>query len=215
VEFHGRGDLETEKNRSAQGEGQVKNRQDGESRSERSVGVQAVTIEDNSSRRPTRSCASELQPLADVEEFCGKIKAGKDSQPAPTSCWSRASRRLIAKAGVSRKPSSARRPYHSAGADRDLITAASEPAEIFACLGQWSDARPWCWCRRSTGAHPRGVPAREEGGSRNDGEKNGGTRATRQCSDRGGNSRAESLRDVEPTRCRRLHDGLRLQGDEE
>jgi phosphoenolpyruvate phosphomutase len=33
------------------------------------------------------------QPLADIDEFCGKIKAGKDSQATTTSRSSRASKR--------------------------------------------------------------------------------------------------------------------------
>src|SRR5947199_6882841 len=44
------------------------------------VGVAGVTIEDKLFPKTNSFLRSELQPLADVEEFCGKIKAGKDSQ---------------------------------------------------------------------------------------------------------------------------------------
>ncbi len=73
------------------------------------VGVAGVVIEDKLFPKTNSFLRSELQPLADIAEFCGKIKAGKDSQHdadfvliAP---WKRSSR-----AGVFRRRSSARRP---------------------------------------------------------------------------------------------------------
>ena len=47
------------------------------------VGVAGVTIEDKLFPKTNSFLRSEQQPLADVEEFCGKIKAGKDSQADP------------------------------------------------------------------------------------------------------------------------------------
>src|SRR2546425_4892706 len=44
------------------------------------VGVAGVTIEDKLFPKTNSFLRSELQPLADVEEFCGKIKAGKRSE---------------------------------------------------------------------------------------------------------------------------------------
>src|SRR3989454_8088444 len=43
------------------------------------VGVAGVTIEDKLFPKTNSFLRSELQPLADVDEVCGKIKAGKDS----------------------------------------------------------------------------------------------------------------------------------------
>jgi len=42
--------------------------------------VAGVTIEDKLFPKTNSFLRSEQQPLADIEEFCGKIKAGKDSQ---------------------------------------------------------------------------------------------------------------------------------------
>src|SRR5256714_2729320 len=47
------------------------------------VGAAGVTIEDKLFPKTNSFLRSERQPLADVEEFCGKIKAGKDSQGHP------------------------------------------------------------------------------------------------------------------------------------
>ena len=47
------------------------------------VGVAGVTIEDKHFPKTNSFLRSERQPLADVDEFCGKIKAGKDSQNDP------------------------------------------------------------------------------------------------------------------------------------
>ena len=42
-------------------------------------GIAAVCIEDKQFPK-TNSFVGQVQPLADIDEFCGKIKAGKDSQ---------------------------------------------------------------------------------------------------------------------------------------
>ncbi|HEU5323413.1 MAG TPA: isocitrate lyase/phosphoenolpyruvate mutase family protein, partial [Methylomirabilota bacterium] len=47
------------------------------------IGVAGVTIEDKLFPKTNSFLRAERQPLADVEEFCGKIKAGKDSQQDP------------------------------------------------------------------------------------------------------------------------------------
>jgi phosphoenolpyruvate phosphomutase len=47
------------------------------------AGVAGVTIEDKLFPKTNSFLRAELQPLADVDEFCGKIKAGKDSQQDP------------------------------------------------------------------------------------------------------------------------------------
>src|SRR5882762_10274307 len=101
------------------------------------VGVAGVTIEDKLFPKTNSFLRSELQPLADVEEFCGKIKAGKDSQTdadfvlvarveALSVCW-----------GL---PEATKRSEASlrAGADAFLLPRRhSDPAEIFAFLDEW------------------------------------------------------------------------------
>ena len=52
-------------------------------RSSSSAASRACASRTSSSRRPTASSTAKRQPLADIDEFCGKIKAGKDSQSDP------------------------------------------------------------------------------------------------------------------------------------
>ena len=56
-------------------------------------GIAAVCIEDKLFPKTNSFIAGESQPLADMDEFCGKIKAGKDGQTNPDFASSRASRR--------------------------------------------------------------------------------------------------------------------------
>ena len=51
-----------------------------------SIGVAGVCIEDKLFPKTNSFIAGENQPLADIDEFCGKIKAGKDSQLDPDFC---------------------------------------------------------------------------------------------------------------------------------
>ena len=48
-------------------------------------GIAGICIEDKLFRK-TNSFIGDGQPLADIDEFCGKIKAGKDSQLDTDSC---------------------------------------------------------------------------------------------------------------------------------
>src|SRR5258707_13149600 len=85
---------------------------------------------------------SELQPLADVEEFCGKIKAGKDSQTDADFVLVARVEALIAGWGLAEAIKRAE-AHHRAGADAILIhNRQSSPARIFAFLDQWSDRAP-------------------------------------------------------------------------
>src|SRR4030095_6058815 len=81
---------------------------------------------------------SELQPLADIAEFCGKIKAGKDSQRDADFVLIARVEALIAGWGL---PEALKRAeaYQEAGADAILIhSRQSSPAEIFAFLAEWN-----------------------------------------------------------------------------
>src|ERR1700733_9168441 len=49
-------------------------------------GVAGVCIEDKQFPKTNSFIDGEQQPLADIDEFCGKIKAGKDSQSDPDFC---------------------------------------------------------------------------------------------------------------------------------
>src|SRR6184192_3565751 len=85
---------------------------------------------------------SELQPLADIDEFCGKIKAGKDSQTDADFVLVARVEALIAGWGLAEAIKRAE-AYHRAGADAILIhSRQSSPAEIFAFLDEWGNRAP-------------------------------------------------------------------------
>src|SRR3989440_1699497 len=178
------------------------------------VGAAGVTIEDKLFPKTNSFLRSERQPLADVEEFCGKIKAGKDSQGDPDFVVVARVEALIAGWGLAEAMRRAE-AYHRAGADAILIhSRQSSPAEIFPFLDEGSDRAPvvlvpteyWrtpteefrarrvsvvIWANHVLRA---AVPAMQATAAK--------IRA------------AQSLRDVEP-HVAPLHDVFRLQGDEE
>jgi phosphoenolpyruvate phosphomutase len=106
------------------------------------VGVAGVTIEDKQFPKTNSFLRSELQPLADIEEFCGKIKAGKDSQTDADFVLVARVEALIAGWGLAEAIKRAE-AYHRAGADAILIhSRQSTPAEIFAFLDEWGNRAP-------------------------------------------------------------------------
>jgi phosphoenolpyruvate phosphomutase len=106
------------------------------------VGVGGVTIEDKLFPKTNSFLRSEQQPLADVEEFSGKIKAGKDSQTDPDFVLVARVEALIAGWGLAEAIRRAE-AYHLAGADAILIhSRQSSAAEIFAFLDEWANRAP-------------------------------------------------------------------------
>jgi phosphoenolpyruvate phosphomutase len=106
------------------------------------VGVAGVTIEDKLFPKTNSFLRSERQPLADVDEFCGKIKAGKDSQADPDFVLVARVEALIAGWGLAEAIRRAE-AYHRAGADAILIhSKESSPAEIFSFLEAWGNRAP-------------------------------------------------------------------------
>lgn len=106
------------------------------------VGVGGVVIEDKLFPKTNSFLRSELQPLADIAEFCGKIKAGKDSQHDADFVLVARVEALIAGWGL---PEALKRAeaYHAAGADAILIhSKQSSPAEIFAFMAEWGQRSP-------------------------------------------------------------------------
>ena len=104
-------------------------------------GVAAVCLEDKLFPK-TNSFIGDHQPLADVDEFCGKIKAGKDS--AIRSDFSIVARveALIAGRGLDEALRRAE-AYHAAGADGILIHCKRQTAdEILAFAAEWAGPRP-------------------------------------------------------------------------
>jgi phosphoenolpyruvate phosphomutase len=106
------------------------------------IGVAGVTIEDKQFPKTNSFLRSEQQPLADTEEFCGKIKAGKDSQTDADFVLVARVEALIAGWGLAEAIKRAE-AYHAAGADAILIhSRQSSPAEIFAFLDEWGERAP-------------------------------------------------------------------------
>jgi phosphoenolpyruvate phosphomutase len=106
------------------------------------VGVAGVTIEDKLFPKTNSFLRSEQQPLAEIEEFCGKIKAGKDSQTDSEFVLVARVEALIAGWGLAEAIRRAE-AYHLAGADAILIhSRQSSAAEIFAFLDAWANRAP-------------------------------------------------------------------------
>jgi len=106
------------------------------------VGAGGVTIEDKLFPKTNSFLRADRQPLADMEEFVGKIKAGKDSQIDPDFVIVARVEALIAGWGLGEALKRAE-AYHLAGANAILIhSRQSSPAEIFAFLGEWGGRAP-------------------------------------------------------------------------
>ena len=84
----------------------------------------------------------ESQPLADIHEFCGRIKAGKDAQWCDDFVIVARCEALIAGWGLDEAMRRAE-AYHRAGADAILIhSARSNASEVVAFKQQWGDRSP-------------------------------------------------------------------------
>jgi phosphoenolpyruvate phosphomutase len=104
-------------------------------------GVAGVCIEDKLFPK-TNSFIGEEQPLADVDEFCGRIKAGKDSQTDDDFTLVARTEALISGRGLDEALRRAE-AYHAAGADAILIHSKKADAEeIFAFTERWGDRSP-------------------------------------------------------------------------
>ena len=103
--------------------------------------VAGVCIEDKLFPK-TNSFIGENQPLADLDEFCGKIKAGKDAQRDDDFNIVARVEALIAGWGLGEALKRAE-AYRAAGADAILIhSKLSRPDEILAFVKEWADRAP-------------------------------------------------------------------------
>jgi phosphoenolpyruvate phosphomutase len=103
--------------------------------------IAGVCIEDKLFPK-TNSFIGQGQPLADIDEFCGKIKAGKDSQTDDDFCIVARIEALISGWGLDEALRRAE-AYHAAGADALLIhSKISTAAEILAFMREWDDRSP-------------------------------------------------------------------------
>jgi phosphoenolpyruvate phosphomutase len=103
--------------------------------------IAAVCIEDKVFPK-TNSFLDGDQSLADIEEFCGKIKAGKDSQSDDGFSVIARVEALIAGRGLEEALRRAE-AYHAAGADGILIHSKQAVAdEILEFAGEWANRAP-------------------------------------------------------------------------
>ena len=104
-------------------------------------GIAGACIEDKLFPK-TNSFIGDGQPLADMEEFCGKIKAGKDSQADPDFVLVARVEALISGWGLDEALKRAH-AYRDAGADAVLIHSKQSNAnEIMSFMREWDDSCP-------------------------------------------------------------------------
>jgi len=106
------------------------------------LGVAGVCIEDKLFPKTNSFIDGDRQPLADMEEFAGKIKAGKDAQQNPDFSIVARVEAFVAGWGLGEALKRAD-AYHKAGADGILIHSASSRAdEVLAFKREWGDRSP-------------------------------------------------------------------------
>lgn len=104
--------------------------------------IAGVCIEDKQFPKTNSFINGRKQPLADIDEFCGKIKAGKDSQADDDFCIIARVEALIAGWGMSEALCRAE-AYHEAGADGILIhSQLSRPDEVLLFAQEWGGRSP-------------------------------------------------------------------------
>jgi phosphoenolpyruvate phosphomutase len=104
--------------------------------------IAAVCIEDKLFPKTNSFLKGGTQPLADMQEFCGKIKAGKDAQTDPDFCLIARVEAFICGWGLAEALRRAE-AYHQAGADAILIhSALSVPDEILSFKQEWGNRCP-------------------------------------------------------------------------
>jgi phosphoenolpyruvate phosphomutase len=105
-------------------------------------GIGGVCLEDKLFPKTNSFLRDDRQPLADVDEFTGKIKAAKDAQGDPDFCVIARVEALIAGWGLGEALRRAE-AYRRAGADGILIHSRSpSPAEVLAFKREWADRSP-------------------------------------------------------------------------
>jgi phosphoenolpyruvate phosphomutase len=105
-------------------------------------GIAGVCIEDKQFPKTNSFINGERQPLAEIGEFCGKIKAGKDTQTDPDFSVVARVEALIAGWGMDEALHRAD-AYRTAGADAILIhSKLTRPDEILEFMAEWGDRAP-------------------------------------------------------------------------
>ena len=104
--------------------------------------IAAVCIEDKLFPKTNSFLKGDAQPLAAIDEFCGKIKAGKDAQTDEDFCLIARIEAFICGWGLTEALRRAE-AYHHAGADGLLVhSALAVPDEILAFQREWANRCP-------------------------------------------------------------------------
>ena len=104
--------------------------------------VAAMCIEDKLFPKTNSFINSEQQPLADADEFAGKIKAAKDTQQDPDFCVVARVEAFIAGRGLAEALRRAE-TYYRAGADAILMHSKIATADqILSFMKEWQDTCP-------------------------------------------------------------------------
>ncbi len=104
--------------------------------------IAAMCIEDKLFPKTNSFINSEGQPLADIDEFAGKIKAAKDTQSDEDFCVVARVEAFIAGWGLSEALKRAE-AYHRAGADAILMhSKIDSPDQILSFMKEWKDTCP-------------------------------------------------------------------------
>ena len=106
------------------------------------IGVAGVCIEDKLFPKTNSFIQGEAQPLEDIQTFCGKIQAGKDSQADDDFCIVARVEAFIAGWGLDEALKRAE-AYHAAGADAILIHSKhSQPDQVLGFAAEWANRCP-------------------------------------------------------------------------
>jgi phosphoenolpyruvate phosphomutase len=106
------------------------------------IGVAGVCIEDKLFPKTNSFIQGEAQPLEDIQTFCGKIQAGKDSQTDGDFSIVARVEAFIAGWGLDEALKRAE-AYHEAGADAILIHSKhSQPDEVLEFAAEWANRGP-------------------------------------------------------------------------
>lgn len=107
-----------------------------------SRGVAGVCLEDKLFPKTNSFIDGELQPLADINEFCGKIMACKDTQVDPDFCVVARLESFITGHGLDEALTRAD-AYHRAGADAILChSKKANDSDIADFMSEWGDRCP-------------------------------------------------------------------------
>jgi phosphoenolpyruvate phosphomutase len=105
-------------------------------------GIAAVCIEDKLYPKTNSFIDGEKQQLAEIDEFCSRIKAGKDAQRDDDFCIITRIEAFIAGWGLGEALRRAE-AYHAAGSDGILIhSALATPREVLAFKREWGGRSP-------------------------------------------------------------------------